>query len=216
MSRCLFDVAARHLGAQTTVQHVAELRTRVFVERRQDVGEHLRFNLAGYRRRSRGRSRGDRRAGHHGGRHRAAGGPVRGAPCGTVRPPRRLRRASSGADSTSFSRPTSSIRSISRDSCSRDAARRGCPSALVRGRVFLPGSIDARGGGRPGLSREHVRSARRGDVAVQPGAGRRARTRSSRLTSWANVQGGGRVDVDGRAGRLGGLRVPRLPNVSDQ
>jgi hypothetical protein len=29
-------------------QGVAELRTRVFVERRQEVGEHLRFNLAGY------------------------------------------------------------------------------------------------------------------------------------------------------------------------
>ena len=31
-------------GAQTT----SELRTRVFVERRQDVGEHLRLNLSGY------------------------------------------------------------------------------------------------------------------------------------------------------------------------
>ena len=29
-------------------QGVAELRTRIFVERRQDAGEHLRFNLAGY------------------------------------------------------------------------------------------------------------------------------------------------------------------------
>ena len=28
--------------------HVAELRTRLFVERRQEAGEHVRFNLAGY------------------------------------------------------------------------------------------------------------------------------------------------------------------------
>ncbi len=185
----LFDVTPDISDAEGR-QQVVELRTRVFVERRQDVGERVRLNLAGY-------ADGlvaDRTVSGGSGTTTAA----------IVRP------SDLYAEFTAerfdvragFSRlvwgrldefqPTDVVNPIDLTRFlfeGRSEAR--LPVALVRGRVFLPGSSTLEAVVVPVFraSRFDQLDEPTSPFTLIPGVGR---ARSEPETSWSNLQGGGR------------------------
>ena len=172
-------------------QGVAELRTRVFVERRHDAGEHVRFNLAGYV----DGLLGDREA--TGGSSAATDAIARPADLyGEFRTTRFDLRA--GFSRLVWGRldefqPTDVVNPIDLTRFlleGRSEAR--LPVALVSGRVFLPRSSTLEGVVAPIFRASTFDQLQEATAPfnVLPGA---AAERVEPATSWSNLQGGSRL-----------------------
>jgi hypothetical protein len=172
-------------------QRVAELRTRVFIERRQEAGEHVRFNLAGYV----DGLVGDRDAtGERGTATDAIARP--GDVFGEFRGTRFDVRA--GVSRLAWGRldefqPTDVVNPIDLTRFlleGRSEAR--LPVALVSTRLFLPRSTTLEAVIAP-VFRASTFDQQREATSPFNVLPRGAHERAEPVTSWSNLQGGGRL-----------------------